>query len=55
MRIVHIASSQRLCRVKAKDGQIDAIGCIRLFYLNFAIFIMTKRHFNFLTEPINRT
>jgi hypothetical protein len=38
MRMVHMASSQRLRRVKAEDGRIDATGRIRSFYHNFAVF-----------------
>jgi hypothetical protein len=37
-RIVHVASSWRLCWVEAKDGQVDAMGCIGPFYLNFIVF-----------------
>jgi hypothetical protein len=38
--MVHVASLQRSCGVEAKDGWIDVMGCIRLFYPNFAIFIV---------------
>jgi hypothetical protein len=37
-RMVQMASSQRLHRVKAEDGQADATGCVKLFYPNFVIF-----------------
>jgi hypothetical protein len=38
--MVHVASSQRSRGVEAKDGRVDATGCIRLFYPNFAVFIV---------------
>jgi hypothetical protein len=37
-RMVHMASSRRSHGVEAKDGRVDAMGCIRLFYPNFAAF-----------------
>jgi hypothetical protein len=39
-RVVDVASSRRSREVKVKDGWVDATGCIGLFYLNFAIFIV---------------
>jgi hypothetical protein len=39
-RVVDVASSRRSREVKVKDGWVDATCCIRLFYLNFAIFIV---------------
>jgi hypothetical protein len=38
--IVHMASSQRSCGDEAKYRWVDATGCIRLFYSNFAVFIV---------------
>jgi hypothetical protein len=38
--MVHVASSRRSCGVEAEDGWVDAMGYIRLFYLNFVIFIV---------------
>jgi hypothetical protein len=38
VRMVHIASSWRSCGVEAEDGWVNAIGCIGLFYPNFAVF-----------------
>jgi hypothetical protein len=38
--MVHMALSQRSCEDEAKDGRVDAMGCIRLFYPNFAIFVV---------------
>jgi hypothetical protein len=38
--MVHMSSSWRLHRAKAEDGWVDATGCIGLFYLNFAIFVV---------------
>jgi hypothetical protein len=37
---VHVASLRRSCGVEAKDGWINVMGYIRLFYPNFAIFIV---------------
>jgi hypothetical protein len=37
-RMVHMASSRRSHGVEAKDGRVDAMSCIRLFYPNFAAF-----------------
>jgi hypothetical protein len=36
--MVHVASSQRLHHVEAKDGWVNMMGCVRPFYSNFAIF-----------------
>jgi hypothetical protein len=36
-RMVHVASSWRLCRVEAKDERVDATGCVGPFYPNFVI------------------
>jgi hypothetical protein len=38
--MVHMASSWRLRGDKAKDGWVDAMGCIGLFYPNFVIFFI---------------
>jgi hypothetical protein len=38
--MVHVASSRRSCGDEAKDGRVYAMGCIRLFYPNFAVFIV---------------
>jgi hypothetical protein len=38
--MVHVASSQRSHVVEAEDGRVDETGCIRLFYPNFAVFII---------------
>jgi hypothetical protein len=38
--MVHLASSQRLRGVEAEDGQVYAMCCIKLFYLNFVVFIV---------------
>jgi hypothetical protein len=39
-QMVLVAASRRSCRVEAKDGRVDVMGCIRLFYPNFAIFVV---------------
>jgi hypothetical protein len=38
--MVHVASSRKPRGEEAEDGRVDATGCIRLFYPNFAIFIV---------------
>jgi hypothetical protein len=38
--MVHVTLSLRLHRVEAEDRQIDAMGCIRHFYLNFTAFVV---------------
>jgi hypothetical protein len=42
--------------VEAKDGRVDAIGCIRLFYYNFAIFfVLGYKGSLIISFLINRT
>jgi hypothetical protein len=54
--MVHVASSRRSCGDEAKDGWIDATGCIGIFYPNFAIFVVLGHKGNlFISFPINRT
>jgi hypothetical protein len=38
LQVVHVASSRRLRREKAKDGWVDAIGCVGPFYPKIVIF-----------------
>jgi hypothetical protein len=38
--MVNVASSQRLCGDEFEDGWVDAMDCIRLFYLNFVVFFV---------------
>jgi hypothetical protein len=38
--MVHVVSLPRLRGVEAKDGEINATGCIRFFYPIFVIFIV---------------
>jgi hypothetical protein len=38
--MVHLASSRRLRGNEAKDGRVNATGCIGLFYPNIAIFVV---------------
>jgi hypothetical protein len=38
--MVHVESSRRSCGDEAKDGRVDATGYIRLFYPNFAVFVV---------------
>jgi hypothetical protein len=54
--MVHVASSQRSHGEEAEDGCVDAMGCIRLFYANFAIFIVLGHKGSLVISfPINRT
>jgi hypothetical protein len=54
--MVHVASSQRSHGEEAKDGCVDAMCCIRLFYANFAIFVVLCHKGSLvITFPINRT
>jgi hypothetical protein len=36
-RVVHVATSRRLRRVKAKIGQVDATGCVGPFYSEITV------------------
>jgi hypothetical protein len=38
--MVHVASSQSSHGDEAEYGRVDAMGCIKLFYPNFAILIV---------------
>jgi hypothetical protein len=38
--MVHVASSQRSCQDKTKDGRVDTMGCIGLFYPNFIVLVV---------------
>jgi hypothetical protein len=40
MQMVHVASSQRLCRVQAEDGCVNATCCIGSYYPYFTVFIV---------------
>jgi hypothetical protein len=54
--MVHVASSQRSRGDDAEDGRVNATGCTRLFYPNFAIFIVLGHDgICLLVGPINRT
>jgi hypothetical protein len=37
MRMVHVESSRKLHQVEAKNGRVDAMGCVGPYYPNFAI------------------
>jgi hypothetical protein len=39
-RVVHVTSSRRLREDKVKNGRIDAMSCIGLFYPYFTVFIV---------------
>jgi hypothetical protein len=53
-----MASSQRLHRVQAEDGRVDAMGCIGPFYPRIAIFYVLGIRgiivFSFLLGVINK-
>jgi hypothetical protein len=54
--MVHVASSRRSHVDKAEDGQVDTTGCIRLFYPNFAAFIILGHKGNLIISfLINKT
>jgi hypothetical protein len=54
--MVHVASSQRSYGDEAEDGWVDAMGCIRLFYSNFTVFVVLDYKGSLvLSFPINRT
>jgi hypothetical protein len=38
--MVHVASSRKSCGVEAEDRQVDAMGCIGLFYPKFIVFVV---------------
>jgi hypothetical protein len=38
--MVHMTLSRRSCGDKAEDGRIDVMGCIRVLYLNFVVFVV---------------
>jgi hypothetical protein len=40
MWMVHVVSSHRSYGDEAEDERVDAMGCIRLFYPNFAVFVV---------------
>jgi hypothetical protein len=42
-RVVHVASSWMSHEDEAEDGRVDAMGCIRLFYPYFVVFIVLGR------------
>jgi hypothetical protein len=55
-RMVHMALSRRSCGDKIEDRQVDANGYIRLFYANFAVFIVLGHKGSLVINfPINRT
>jgi hypothetical protein len=55
-QLVHVASSWKLCGDEAEDGRVDATGCIRLFYPNFAIFfVLGHKGILVISFPINKT
>jgi hypothetical protein len=54
--MVHMASSLRSRGDEVEDGRVDATGCIGLFYLNFAIFVVLDHKGSLVISfPINRT
>jgi hypothetical protein len=56
MRMVHVTSSRRSCGDETEDGWVNAMGCIRLFYSNFVVFIVLRHKGSLVISfPINRT
>jgi hypothetical protein len=56
MRMVHMVSSWRLRGDEAEDGRIDATDYIRLFYINFVVFIVLGHKGSLIINfPIYRT
>jgi hypothetical protein len=54
--MVHVASSRRSRGDEVEDRRIDVMGCIGLFYPNFAIFVVLGHKANLvISSPINRT
>jgi hypothetical protein len=54
--MMHVTSSQGLRGDEAEDGRVDAMGCIRLFYPNFTVFIVLGHKGSLIISfPINRT
>jgi hypothetical protein len=54
--MVHVASSRMLHGNEAEDRRVDAMGCIRLFYPNFAIFLIFGHKGNLVIRcATNRT
>jgi hypothetical protein len=54
--MVHVALSWRSHRDEAEGERVDAMCCIRLFYPNFAVFIVLGHKDNLVISfPINRT
>jgi hypothetical protein len=55
-QMVHVPSSRRSRGDEAEDGRVDAMGCIRLFYPNFAIFVVLGHKGSLVISfPINWT
>jgi hypothetical protein len=54
--MVHVASSRRSRGDESEDRQVDATGCIGLFYPNFVIFVILGHKGNLVISFfINRT
>jgi hypothetical protein len=54
--MVHMASLRRSRGDEAEDGPVDAMACIRLFYPNFAVFVVLGHKDSLVINfPITRT
>jgi hypothetical protein len=54
--MVEVASSWRSRGDEAKDGWVNVMGCIRLFYPNFVVFVVLGHKGSLVISfPINRT
>jgi hypothetical protein len=55
-QIVHMTSSRMSREDEAEDRRVDAMDCIKLFYPNFAVFIVLDHKDSLVINfPINRT
>jgi hypothetical protein len=55
-RMVYVASSQRSCGDEVENRWVDVMGCIGLFYPNFAIFVVLGYKGSLVIRfPRNRT
>jgi hypothetical protein len=56
VQMVHVSSSWRSRGDEAKDGRVNAMGCIILFYPNFVVFVVLVHNGSLVISfSINRT
>jgi hypothetical protein len=51
--MVHMVSSRRLHQAQIEDGRVDAMGCVRLCYPCFVIFIVLDHKGILFIYPFN--